>query len=177
MAAQNPLNVLYNPGTLVKDPTNFAAAYPYGGTILGTCRDVIFRPNIVVRERGTEEYGEQVTGLLYVGERSLLTAVLIDYDIAMIQTAFRGTSTGTSGKAVINYVPSTHFGANLPTIKLLFAPFDATRNPAIYMKDAQPLPQLTEEYQLAMDKEFGIPVAFRCGILGYKMGILTDLTA
>ncbi len=42
MATPDPTKILRVSGTLVKSPTDFSAAYPYGGTVLGSINRFMF---------------------------------------------------------------------------------------------------------------------------------------
>lgn len=184
MAARNPLNELCVPGRLVSGPTDLSAAYPYGGTELGNCRDMVWRPIQNSAEIIAEEWGGVATENVFLGETCILMALLSSWDADALAIVFPGGSTGGSGRALIQSTVSGSTGAgNLLSsraVKLLFVPDAVSVNPAILVYAAAPMVDSAAAMRLRRNVETGIACAWR-GLpdsLGrtFAAGALEDLT-
>jgi len=81
-----------SPGCLVWTPTDLSIAYPYGGTALGAlAQELEFSPGYRVREEASgEDRGVDRVGVLLLGARPELTAVLAEWSAAALARAFPG---------------------------------------------------------------------------------------
>lgn len=166
MATANVRNILKIPGRLIKDPTNLAAASPYGGTELGLASSILFKPRAKHVPITAEEFGGAVAEVLYGGDSCLLAATLRGLDNDAASAVFVDTATGSpSGDTVPRSraaTDATRAGIKLSanSLTLLFAPKAPLRQPAILIRDA--IPVITEETEIALSQgaEFSVPVLF-----------------
>lgn len=189
MGARDPRKIAAVPGRLVKDPTSLATTFPYGGTVLGTYRDVVFRPAPTYFEVIAEEYGSAVADVVYMGEAPFVACVLRHFDEEALAAYFPNlTSTGTvtKRKGVVGPSPdpaaTVRAGASLSSrsLKLLFVPDDPDRNRALVIYKA--IPRVAESVEVAFqfDRTQEVPVIFT-GIpdatgRGYALHFLRDMT-
>lgn len=164
MAAPNTRNVVKIPGTLVKNPTNLSAAYPYGGTILGEIRAFSFAVQSKHEEITAEEWGDQVVDIVHGGTSVKLSCVLRGFDNDALEAIFPDTEVAVpSRERRISWrVDNGRAGTLLSTLSfvLLFVPKAADRHNAVLMRDAVPVVEDALELLLSQDKEAELPVLF-----------------
>ena len=167
MATARARDVLKIPGKLVKDPTDLAAAYPYGGTELGLYRSVVFNPGMSYRPILAEEHAMAAVEVL-VGEMAPTVAcTLRSYDDDAIAAIFpQQAAGGTSGHKVISW-KATGTGragtrVSQSSMKLLFVPNAPIRHPAIYIPDAMPAIAEDASVALSSGSEWGVNIVFHC---------------
>jgi len=164
MATAVTRNILFMPGRLYKDPTDLSAAAPYGGTALGTTRNMQFRFNAEYKTVTAEEWGNQVVEIVYGGMSPVLGATLRQFDSAALGAVFLDMETGDpSGETVINIrADSDRAGTRMSTLsmKLLFVPRASVRQPSILLRDALPVVAEDAAIALAMHEEVGINVVW-----------------
>lgn len=165
MAAPNARNVRFIQGKLVKDPTNLAIAYPYGGTELGLTTAVLFKPGVQARQHGAEEWGGVKIENTFIGEVAMLSLTLRGFDADALGRVFPniavGAATGRTG------ISGKVNGTNLPgyrmsgkAFKLLWVPDDLEECEGLLLYSAIPGVEETAELQLSTSDEFGVPVFF-----------------
>lgn len=184
MASKNVLAVVRaHAEGIVLNPTDFTAAFPYGGTELGTLRTIEFRPGVQSREIAAEEWGGATSEVVYAGERAVLVAVLRDYDVDAVTNVFP-VSSSSNGHAVI--APVVNSG-NMPGYALsgkaagiLVCPKESTEHPALWMPNAHPIvvPDFAARY--SFDSELGLGLSWVAVPDGsgrpYELGVLSELT-
>lgn len=139
MAVEELSRILRVPAKLVLAPTNFALAYPYGGTQLGAVRDIVCKPRRKHKALTSEEYGAEVVEVVALGESCMITAALRGWDDDALNAVFSATATGAvSGRKKIDYPGSSYAGQTLGSgaTGLLVAPDDPLRMPAVYFPKA-----------------------------------------
>lgn len=174
MASPKARNVRFIPGKLVKDPTNLAAAYPYGGTELGLTAAVLFKPGVMSRQHGAEEFGGAYIENTFIGEVALLSCTLRGFDADALGRVFPNVSTGSvTGRAGIDGRVSA--GGNLPgyrmsnkAMKLLWVPDDIDECEALLLYSAIPGVEETAALAKSYSEEFGVPVFFLGGVDSQK---------
>lgn len=184
MAAPDLSRHLEVPGRLVSTPTDLAAGYPYGGTGLGSVREIAAEP----RQRGEEipipEHGGEPGDWQDLGQGWVLAATLRGSDDDAIAAIFPSTAAGaSSGRRVINYPGSFQPGALAASraIKLLFAPDDERHHPAVLFYRAIPRVAADASLVLNLDKERVLAVSFLAirqagaGGKAVSIGLLEDL--
>lgn len=163
MATPNVLSVIHAHARLIINPTNFSAAYPYGGTEIGIFQGIEWRPNVQTREVAAEEWGGANANAVYAGERPLLLGVLRGYDADAIAACFPNTTTTSSQAEITGHVAT----GNVPGTKLsglamsvLVAPKEETLDPALYLPNALPVIQeeLAAKYSFA--SELGLALSW-----------------
>ncbi len=186
MAAPDPRNIVRAAGRLVKDPTDFTAAYPYGGTELGVVGRIKFRRGVVVHHARAEEWGGVRTKTTYQREDAVIACTLREWDDDMIAALFPNVAAGSgTGKQVVTYDVDTgnRAGYDLTgnsAMSVLFAPFAAEHHRAVFLRNAVPMEEAAAEASLSLNSELGIAVVF----IGqpdssqrvYEDGMLEDLT-
>lgn len=128
------------PGKLVVDPTNLAAAFPYGGTELGAVRQVALKLRYQALDVPAEEFDEPCEFLLGACKVLGLGAVLRQYDDKVLTTVFPSTSTGSSsGEKGVDWPGTARAGAlgSARAVKLLFVPNNSA-HPGILLYKAVP---------------------------------------
>lgn len=187
MATPNVLNILRGKARLIASPTNLAAAYPYGGTVLGIVRgiEVVIEPEM--RFIAEEGWGGQKTEAVYSGEGVMVVGVLRTFDNDLYSSIFPWTATGTSGKKLVKYDVSGSGAVRAGTklgeansIKLLVAPLAPARHPGFLLYRAIPMIQSAARIGYGLKAEMGVPFSFigtpdSSGRV-YRMGIITDFT-
>lgn len=187
MAAPGQVDVFHLNGSVVSTPTNLAAAYPHGGTILGNQGRMSIRIDHARREITAEEFGGRRVDYERLGESARLTGILRSYDADAIAAIFPNTTIGTKSRKPI--ITGYAFGSSFKTagsvasdkaLVLLFSPNDREHLPSVLFFNAIPLLQEAIEIQLKIDVEFGFGIAFDAapdasGRL-YAIGMVEDLT-
>ena len=161
MSAATTSTVFRVPGRLIKGPTNLSAAYPYGGTELGsTDRGVRVLPTFDTELIGMPK-SRAVGDVLYLGSSWVVGANLRNWDNDMISTVFPNTSAGGSGNRRIEmlgaFAPGTLLGATRAVI-LLFVPEElaeggTTSKRSVLIHQAIPLVEETAVLNLSVLRE------------------------
>lgn len=162
MAAPNVDNIYRSPGRLVANPTNLLLPYPHGGTELGIARDVLFKPNISVRELMAEEFRHPVE-VLTTGVRPIIAGVMRTWDDAMMSNLFYATQQDSFGRVGLKHNAVTNrAGGRLTSkaISLLFSPTSVNVRKHILIYNAVPVVEETFEMKLSLAHELGIPFFF-----------------
>lgn len=124
--------------TLVKDPSNLAAAEPYGGTELGPIRGWRWTPMEPVARVGDEAKG----GRPYTGIRgarwAMFSVILRAFDTAAISLCFPDSPGNGDVAASDAGSPSYPPGSVAATCKILAVPVVAGE-PALYIPKAMPV--------------------------------------
>jgi len=166
----SPENFLYLAGRLVKDPTDLQAAFPHGGTALGSAKNIAFRYEPEEGEIRAEEFGGTLVETIRGAQDVKLAAVLREYDSDAINAIFPDVISGlvfakpvariraygdVSGATVPGSLGSTN------GFKLLIAPRTPDTSIAVMIYLA--IPSLAEqaELQMKIGTEAGIAVLFR----------------
>ena len=160
MASEDLTSVIFNSGRLVKNPTNLALAYPYGGTELGLARDVVVVPSQLKVELTAEEFGRITVDVVDVGRSWVLGCNLRGWDNDAINTIFPGVV--SSGAGIKDTLTAQRGGALLSSrsCKLLFVPDDTTNHRMVYLYRALPLVDESAELALQLANEHLIPCIF-----------------
>lgn len=174
MATGAARDVRFVPGKLVMNPTDLTAAYPYGGTELGLTAAVLFKPGIMSRQHGAEEWGGTVVESTFTGQVALISCVLRSFDKDALAKVFPNTATGDqTGRVGLDGRVSA--SANLPgyrmsnkAVKLLWVPDDLVENEAILIYNAIPGVDEAAELALSINVEFGTPVFFLASVDSQK---------
>lgn len=173
------------PGVLIANPTDLAAAFPYGGTVLGVVRsielDLGARVRMVIDEGGGGGVIEQVK----LGQASALHAVIRSWDPNMVAalfpntTSFEGLPVQVNQESGTGIEPPGIFGSG-SAVKLLFAPVAPLHHEGIILYRAVPYAQEAARMQLSLTKEVGVAVSFmglpNDSALRHKIGFLERLT-
>ena len=165
MSAPRTRDILRVPGRLVLNPTNIAAAYPHGGTELGVCRDVVFRPGIRTERLIAEEYKVPV-GLVVTDEEAVLAGVLRTWDNDLINALFQNVQTSGAGDVgILGRVSGAgvnRAGYNLvnKAAKILFSPQAVDHHRHVVLYNAVPMLDETLELQHSIGEEFGLAFMF-----------------
>jgi len=159
--------VLQTPGRLCIGPTSFSGSFPYGGTALGSTREIR-----VIRTSGyfdvtAEELGEQVVESVWCGEQYALGCYFRQWDETALGTVLENTTTGTTSKRVtvkhwMDNSGGTEPGALLSarSVKLLFVPDDPDRNRAVIFYRALPRTADVVEYFQNIRNRVETPAVF-----------------
>lgn len=182
MAKARQDNVLRVPGRLIANPTDVKIASPFGGTELGMVSDVIFRPNLRRKEIHAEEHGGEIVDFVKAGQAPQLGAFVRGFDKDMVLQIFEGSSASAkTDQAKVDYPTDAAPGTlgSAKGFKLLYAPDNTERHPAILLYNAIPLLEEVSEIRFALKTEFGIPVLFY-GVRDvtnrvYQMQLMEDL--
>jgi len=173
------------PSRLIWAPTNLGTTEPYGGTYLGTCRDLEFTPQPVLRPIWNEVSGT-TKDVIYGGERVLFKAVVRYPDTDMISTAAFKSITGTSGIHWLfrpeGTTSNTRAGTSLGTRSgvLLVAARAPLAHPSLILYNAIPSFDETVKLQRSLGVEYGLSIVFHgtpdsSGRV-YDEGFLADLS-
>lgn len=142
MATADPLSALEVPGRLVKNPTNLAGSFPYGGTELGLLKDVAWELVDVYQRHRAEEFGVAVMGDLWCGEAFSLAFALRSLDDDALAAVWPNTRVGAVSQHRVLYGPGTRKpGMLTETAKaaaLLFVPDDLQNHDAVMLPRALP---------------------------------------
>ena len=139
MATEDLSRILRVPSKLVLSPTNFGAAFPYGGTQLGAVMDIVAHPRRKHRALTSEELGAEVVEVIALGEAWKITAAVRGWDDAARGVLFTATTTGAvTRRKLADYpgssVPGTTLGSG--ATGLLVAANDPLRMPSVYFPKA-----------------------------------------
>jgi hypothetical protein len=165
MAAPDVDKVERSHATVVKDPTNLAAAYPYGGTELGAFRVLEYEIMSAAFPIPYEEWcgvpGDASEG----AEWCIAYGLMRQWDAAALAYFFRNTATGSSsgGKTVHGTAPGTaRSGALLSAraAKILIVPGNRTEHEALYMPYAGPIVMGESRVAMSILKERNLAVSF-----------------
>ena len=178
MAAPDPNNVLRIGGRVSLDPSNFSAAWPYGGTALGTAFSAAFAINsdsCEIDRVGREEPHD----ILYRGESPRLSAVFSEWSDDLTDL-FPNAKTGGSGSKMLSG-GQIRAGALLSAkaAVILFSPFDETQFGFIALHRALPVLDLTGDIRLGFTEHALYQVTW-VGIAAangktYSMGLKADV--
>lgn len=165
MSAANPVNIARVPGRLVLSPTDLSAAFPHGGTKLGTTRDNEFRPRAVYHEEEAEEWAT-TSRVFYCGTKAGFACVLRDWDNDALGIIFPETSTGsvTGDKVVSQDVNDNTLraGRALTGYVILWSPLAPISRPALLLYNAVPMLDESIRLQLSIKAEMSPALIFRC---------------
>lgn len=184
MAAPSSGSVQRIPSRLIWNPNNLGAAVPYGGTYLGTCRDLEFTPQPQLRPIWDETSGS-VIDTIYCGEKVLFKTVVRYPDADMISTVAPKSISGTSGYhwlfRPMGTTSNTRAGTSLGTRSgvLLIASRAPLAHPCLLIYNAVPAIDETTKLQMSLGEEYGLACCFygtpdSSGRV-YDTGFLADL--
>lgn len=165
-SAADLTDILRQPGRFVVNPSDLSAAFPHGGTYLGSVRNgcaiefpMPFVPLVHFSEAGTRPYGDFFRGW---GE-ILIFAEIRQWNNDNLQLLFPGmTVVKSSGERAIQIPGALAVGpVSGQEVTLLYVPFDTTgEDRTVLMRHVQPgLEAMTME--LALLSETTLPVTFR----------------
>ena len=185
MGAANSALIQRVPSRLIWAPTSLGIAAPYGGTYLGTCRDLEFTPRPILREIWNETSGT-IKDVIYGGEKVLFKAVVRYPDADMISTATFKSVTGSSGIHWLfrpeGTTSNTRAGTSLGTRSgvLLVVSRAPLAHPSILIYNAVPAIDETARLQMSLGVEYGLACCFygtpdSSGRV-YDTGFLADLS-
>lgn len=163
MSAASPEDILFVPGRLSIDPTNYAAAWPYGGTAIGMAQATRLKIHQRVYPIWAQEWG-CVSDLVEQGEEWLVTFEARALDEDLLGEVFNRSSAGSkTGLRTLDWQPLSRRPGGLRSARacqLLFTPDSPGHHRAILFRQA--LPVLDEAtMDLEQKKELVIPVTFR----------------
>lgn len=175
--------VIRSPGRLVINPTDLTAAFPYGGTELGSVRQVTHLRFGADYALTAEEFGFEPVEYNQHGEIHGVSAFCRGFDDDVISALFPNTAAGTTSQHQVVTWPGTNRAGTWRSavgVKLLFAPFNPIDVDAIILYRGIPMDEDSARTPLAWQEEYGFPVTFM-GIRdasgnGGQMGRLADLT-
>lgn len=152
-------------GFLCIDPTDLTAAFPHGGTAIGTVRDEEFRPGPQERAIFAEEYGVNIE-VYHAGWDPVFLCVLRDYDDDAVSAIWPDvTTTGLSRPGLQARVSANDFRAGKRmsdlAVKLLFSPRALDAHKFIVLYKAIPIVQPDASILLNLGDEIGTGVMFR----------------
>lgn len=180
MAAGNVSRVIRAPGRLVLNPSNLAAAYPYGGTEIGKTNVCMLRPLGSVYRVEYEALGE-VGDVLEANKRYVFSCFCRGWDDDAVAQLFSraysagGTSqhaqfsepgpnglTYNSGTGEWEGTLAPGSSAITRAVVLLYVPDDTTHVPAVLIYRG--IPDWSDGAQVALSRrdELGIPVTLEC---------------
>ena len=167
MSAASSASIIRVPGRLIWNPTDLGAAEPYGGTYLGTCRGISFKPNPKYRDIWAEEFGSVVDSI-YVGEGPCEITAIVRYpDSDMLTTAApKAVASGSSGVHWLfrpgGTTTNTRAGTAMYSLagKLLFAPKAATAHPMVILYSAVAKISEDTDLRMSLNEEWGLSVKF-----------------
>ena len=173
------------PGRLVQDPTDFTApaAYPYGGTSLGSAKGVHARWTVVMTPVRAAAFGT-VKNMLYAGESVIMVAALRTHDEDAVSAIFTRVATGgVTGRGVVEHHHSSYRAGQLQAsraIKICHVPDDPLSQPALYLRLAIPMLEEQARIMRSMRDETVYPVVFQAippsSGPTVQMGLIEDLT-
>ena len=183
MTAPNLAALLRVPGRLIVSPTDFLAASPYGGTILGMVRGVEVRMDIRSNLVTAEEWGGVTTEVVYAGETVVLAAILREWDSDAVASVFPYAASGAAtGRRVASQTvdAGTRAGTRRTAAGIVFAPLAADAHPWVYFPAAIPLLDQSVRFGLGLDQEAGFGAVWHAvpddsGRV-YQIGFRPDLT-
>jgi len=113
------------PCSLVKNPTDLGAAWPYGGEDMGlaqfTTLSILERRSPPITD---EAKGGDTTDMLYKGEGVLMSTTFTQWELAIVSSIYRGVLAGTGTTPQKVYNASSSRGVLLSTLgaKILCVP-------------------------------------------------------
>ncbi len=184
MSSANAARMVFNGGTIIITPTNLSAASPYGGTVLGSCKENILRRterSFVVSCPADFGAGQPVERIR-LGTAWAMTASFRTWDNDQVSTLFPLTATGSSGLKYVAELGSTYAGdkGTARAVKVLYAPDNPKAHPAILFLSA--IPVLADDAEIKLDyiDEMMLPGVFLAlpasSGNSVQMGLLEDLT-
>ena len=165
MAAGNVARIIRAPGNIVVNPTNLAAAYPYGGTEVGKTNQCALQPmgsSFRVEYEGFREAGDILEG----DNRYTFGCFLRGWDDDAVQKLLAG---GYEAGSVTQHSVFHEPGNQVPgesaltrSVILLYVPDDLIHVPAVLIYNG--VPDWTEGADLAFQRgdELGIPITLDC---------------
>jgi len=153
MAAPDPNNVLRLGGRFSLNPSNFSAAWPFGGVGLGLSLSAAFALNSessLIDRPGRDEPQE----FLYRGETPQVSAVFSEWSDDLIPAVFPNTKTGASGAKILSG-GQLRSGSRLSdkAAVLLFSPFDPVGFGFLALHRAIPLMDVSGEVALSFSAD------------------------
>lgn len=166
MASASTPSIIRVPGRLIWNPTDLGRAEPYGGTYLGTVREIEFTPNVAYYDVTDEALGA-VTDSIYLGQQPCQLKGTVRYpDEDMLLTA--APDADSSGSQGVHWFFNPSSGLrpgtslyNTMVGKLLFAPKAADDHPMIIIYKAMPMISPAAAMRFSRSKEWGLEVIFR----------------
>ena len=182
MPTPNTGNLIHAPGKLVKDPTDFTATFPMGGTALGSAEGIVCVPSIGSVPLVASEFGT-VYETVYTGERWTLSCALREWHDDINSVIFPRVDTGTvTGLNIVEHDHTAYRAGQLQSassMALLFVSDDPLSVPSIYFKRAIVMLEQTARLQLTLAEMLVFPVMFRAipptSGPAVQMGLLEDL--
>lgn len=163
MAASSATQVVRVTGKLVINPTNLAAAFPYGGTELGAARKIALKTSYPQDDIRAEEFGGELVEAIELGPDDVsIAALLRQWDADVISTIFPATLAPGDGTKTIDIPGSFRAGglASSRSVKLLFAAIDSTK-PSVIIYRALPMLDPSGVLELSIFSEAALLVKFR----------------
>jgi len=170
MSAPDSSKVQPIKGELILTPTDLTAAFPYGGTQIGSVRDHVFHAGPQYRGIHAEELGVEVEHIL-TGEPTIFACVLRDYDDDALAKVWPQTTAPTGATAsagvLIESAPGIA-GKKRPgqvmsdfEVKLLFAPKATETHYHILIYRAIPLIEESAQIEFGPNVEPGLAVMWK----------------
>lgn len=174
MANVAPSELIYEKGDIIAAPTNLAAAYPYGGTVLGSTRMILWQPAVRVGRVKDEGFAGKVVRVYRFEETAILRAFLRGWDKDAINRLPGGGI--TSGRGTRSYNAADNRPAALTEVDILFASRNTTSGHHIYLPGAV-IYELgsPSAINLRTPGGYGTPVVIE-GLNGFQEGQLQDIT-
>ena len=149
-------------GLLIADPTN-ATPPSFGGTVLGTLREVALVPTWRAEEITNEEDGAEVDGITYLGEEWVCTTVLSNFDTDALATLFPNTSLAAPFRRIFYPGATFTIGQDLRDrkVKLFLAPFDPDLEAGFLLTEAVPIPGEGAVLEFSAYTDVAIAITFR----------------
>lgn len=178
------------PGQLILNPTDLTGSTPFGGTLLGSVRDMAFRIGNQAQFIIAEEWGGAVEEVILGKDEAKFACVFRSWDEDVLAAVIPHSSAGSvTGLRLIVNQPgkddssttrpgralSPSFGA-----KLCFAPRAADRHPFIVLYNAVPAVEASFELSLSIGLEFALGVVWHGAVDAsarvYAIGRREDIT-
>ena len=121
MATEDLAEVLSAPGRLCIGPTDLSAAFPHGGTALGSVREVELGRTYAWYDVTAEEFGQIVVERFLTHEACFIRGILRQYDPDAVGALFPNVRTGTKTREAgmlhwLDAVGGTWSGATAYTV-------------------------------------------------------------
>jgi len=185
MALPTGENVYRAVGRLAVNCTDFAIAYPHGGTALGTSARIIFDHGNRSWPDGSisaHELGGRTVEVLELQDIPILSVSIRGWDDDQLALFWSTVIGPSSGKRVIELPGDRGNGYQLSrnAVKITFSPYRAAKVPAIHFYRAVPVVDEESSLHLRLVKELAYIGNFvgldnDSGKAG-QMGLLEDLT-
>jgi hypothetical protein len=180
LPARDPQKILRVTGKLVINPTDLGAAFPYGGTEIGTFIRFEYDPGQDVELIYGEDRGQSVDGIFF--QRDFIVAFECrEWNNDALSFFYHGT-TAPSGNRVVNFPGGFPSGSLLATraVKLLFVADRLTTHPSLLVYLAMPLVAQNRRIRKSIFNEQRLPVLLTglpdgSGRVAQE-GFLSDLT-